>query len=226
MAATKDKLVTLEDLKTAFDNSYQSPKYTGNVDITSSTNGLVSASSTDRKGLSFTDPQGHEAGWVRSIVYKNGNVGLHLAAQNYKTSDGTTARAGITMTVDKNGVADYDFGGNAGAKTVRNALGASDGVWPVSLLPILYKKVAGQTSASGAISLDLDSRRYSIISVGTYNSATDDSNYIVHAYIRNNSARSWYAKIFTPSGDVLTSAITVNLHVCYVDFGSQIMTDT
>lgn len=79
----------------------------------------------------FTDLNDRYGVRLENVVLTDGKVGFYLYGQNF-ASDGTSlpTRVGIKGLINKSGVAEYIVDNN---DKFRNALGASSGIWPISL---------------------------------------------------------------------------------------------
>jgi hypothetical protein len=106
------------------------------------------------------------------------------------------------------------------AAIANGGTGADNAPDALDNLGIKYTTVTGTTNANGNVSLGLDSRRYSVVSV-----KSTATNYIALPYANTSGAYLWQAHVrdnYAAHSVVANTAVT--LLVTYIDFGSNVLT--
>ena len=101
-------------------------------DLSKTNNGVTST--LHPTTFNILDTGGRISTRIEGVVSKDGNMASYWYVRNYNTSGGQVAQKGIQMIMNKSGALTYTI---ADETNFRNALGASSGVWPTSLIPNL-----------------------------------------------------------------------------------------
>ena len=101
-------------------------------DLSKTNNGVTSIQYPTT--FDIRDTGGRVSVRIEGVVSSNGSIGSKWYIKNYNTSGTQVAQKGIQMSMNKSGALTYTISDET---NFRNALGASSGVWPTSLIPNL-----------------------------------------------------------------------------------------